>query len=153
MPVRCLIACTPGCPIRRSAPHPRRQSSSPLRLRKDDPMKGLETLERFRIDVTDHVATLTIAAPPVNSQDRKFREEIIRIFDVLGAETDVRAIVLTGDGKIFSAGAALSARPAPLQEAGRYSEHDRLVRAAVAFRTARAQPPSTALDAAAHRGR
>ena len=23
-------------------------------------MKGLETLERFRIDVTDHVATLTI---------------------------------------------------------------------------------------------
>ncbi len=49
-------------------------------------MKGLETLERFRIDVTDHVATLTITAPPVNSQDRKFREEIIRIFDVLGAE-------------------------------------------------------------------
>ncbi len=92
-------------------------------------MKGLETLERFRIDVTDHVATLTIAAPPVNSQDRKFREEIIRIFDVLGAETDVRAIVLTGDGKIFSAGADLSERPALLQEPGGYSRHNRLVRA------------------------
>ena len=92
-------------------------------------MKGLETLERFRIDVTDHVATLTITAPPVNSQDRKFREEIIRIFDVLGAETDVRAIVLTGDGKIFSAGADLSERPALLQEPGGYSRHNRLVRA------------------------
>jgi enoyl-CoA hydratase/carnithine racemase len=92
-------------------------------------MKGLETLERFRIEVTDHVATLTITAPPVNSQDRKFREEIIKIFDVLGAETDVRAIVLTGDGKIFSAGADLSERPALLQEPGGYSRHNRLVRA------------------------
>jgi enoyl-CoA hydratase len=65
----------------------------------------------------------------VNSQDRKFREEIIRISDVLGAETGVRAIVLTGDGKIFSAGADLSERPALLQEPGGYSRHNRLVRA------------------------
>src|SRR2546429_2717268 len=91
-------------------------------------MKGLETLERFRVDVTDHVATLTITAPPVNSQDRKFREEIIRIFDVLGAETDVRAIVLTGDGKIFSAGAGLLGRPPPLEATGGPSRHKPPVR-------------------------
>ena len=76
-------------------------------------IKGLEEItKKFRVEVKDHVATVTIAAPPVNSQDRRFREECIKIFDVLGAEVSVRAIVLTGDGKTFSAGADLSERPA-----------------------------------------
>ena len=69
-------------------------------------------------------------APPVNAQDRAFREESIRMFDILGASPDVRAIVLTGNGKAFSAGADLSERPAILAEPGGYSRHNRLVRAA-----------------------
>jgi enoyl-CoA hydratase/carnithine racemase len=92
-------------------------------------IKGLEEITKFRVEVKDHVATVTIAAPPVNSQDRRFREECIKIFDVLGAEVSVRAIVLTGDGKTFSAGADLSERPALLSEPGGYSRHNRLVRA------------------------
>jgi len=59
-------------------------------------MNGLDDLQRFRVELADHVATVMIAAPPVNAQDRRFREECIRIFDVLGAETEVRAIVLAG---------------------------------------------------------
>jgi enoyl-CoA hydratase len=93
-------------------------------------IRGLEDLARFRVDLDAHVATVTIAAPPVNAQDRRFREECVRIFDVLGAETEVRAIVLTGDGKAFSAGADLTERAGILAEPGGYARHNRLVRAA-----------------------
>ncbi len=93
-------------------------------------MRGLEELTRFKLDVADYVATVTMDAPPVNAQDRAFREESIRMFDILGASPDVRAIVLTGNGKAFSAGADLSERPAILAEPGGYSRHNRLVRAA-----------------------
>ena len=93
-------------------------------------MRGLEDLRRFRIEAAGQVATVTISAPPVNAQDRLFREECVQIFDILGAEPDVRAIVLTGDGKTFSAGADLSERGALLSEPGGYSRHNRLVRAA-----------------------
>ena len=93
-------------------------------------ISGLDGLTRFRVSTDAHVATVTIAAPPVNAQDRAFREEIIRVFDVLGASPEVRAIVLTGDGKTFSAGADLSERGALLSEPGGYSRHNRLVRAA-----------------------
>lgn len=93
-------------------------------------MNGLDDLTRFRVTCDRHVATVTIANPPVNSQDGAFREEIIRIFDVLGAETDVRAIVLTGEGKHFSAGADLAGRAAIAAQPGGFSAHNRLVRAA-----------------------
>ena len=62
-------------------------------------MRGLEDLTRFQLEVSDYVATVTMNAPPVNAQDRAFREESIRMFDVLGASLDVRAIVLTGNGR------------------------------------------------------
>lgn len=93
-------------------------------------MRGLDNLERFRIDLAEHLATVMITAPPVNAQDRRFREECVRIFDVLGAETDVRAIVLAAEGRTFSAGANLSERAGILAEPGGYAKHNRLVRAA-----------------------
>ncbi len=93
-------------------------------------MRGLEDLTRFKLEVADYVATVRMDAPPVNAQDRAFREESIRMFDILGSSPDVRAIVLTGNGKAFSAGADLSERPAILAEPGGYSRHNRLVRAA-----------------------
>jgi enoyl-CoA hydratase len=92
-------------------------------------MTGLDDLERFGVDIADHVAVVTIKAPPVNAQDRRFREEIVRIFDLLHDSAEVRAIVLTGAGRAFSAGADLRERP-NLAEAGSYPRHNRLVRAA-----------------------
>lgn len=87
-----------------------------------------ETYECFKVEVADFVATVTLARPPVNAQNRKFREEIVTIFDLLSDRTDVRAVVLTGEGKTFSAGADLKERPT-LGEAGAYPKHNRLVRA------------------------
>ena len=86
-----------------------------------------ETYECFKVEVADYVATVTLARPPVNAQNRRFREEIIAIFDTLSDRTDVRAVVLTGDGKTFSAGADLKERPS-LEEAGAYPRHNRIVR-------------------------
>lgn len=93
-------------------------------------LPGLDALTRFTVEIADHIATVTIAAPPVNAQDAAFRDESIRIFDILGAETNVRAIILTGEGRAFSAGADLSGRAAIMAQPGGYQAHNRLVRAA-----------------------
>ena len=93
-------------------------------------MDGLTELECFSVDLADHIATVTIRRPPVNAQNRQFRDEIIRIFDTLHDTAEVRAIVLTGAGKTFSAGADLKERPGLSGQAGAYPRHNRLVRAA-----------------------
>lgn len=112
-------------------------------------MRGLEDLGRFRLEVADHVATVWMTSPPVNAQDRRFREECVRVFDVLGAERDVRAIVLTGEGRAFSAGADLSERAAILSEPGGYARHNRLVRAAFDCVTECPKPVVAAVNGAA----
>jgi len=84
-------------------------------------------LETIDLKVEDYVALVTINRPPVNAQNNKFREEIQLIVDSLGDREDVRAIILTGEGKAFSAGADLSERPT--QDPGNYTAHNRRVRA------------------------
>ncbi|SDB22957.1 enoyl-CoA hydratase/isomerase family protein [Belnapia rosea] len=91
---------------------------------------NFEGLECFGVAVTEHVATVTMRRPPVNAQNARFREEIIRIFDMLHDSPEVRAIVLTGEGRAFSAGADLKERPGLAGERGAYPRHNRLVRAA-----------------------
>jgi enoyl-CoA hydratase/carnithine racemase len=91
-------------------------------------MAGFDDLERFRVEIADHVAVVTMRAPPVNAQDRRFRDEIVRIFDMLHDAAEARVIVLTGAGRAFSAGADLRERPDP-DEPGAYPRHNRRVRA------------------------
>src|SRR4029078_6868965 len=86
-----------------------------------------ETYECFKVEVADFVATVTLARPPVNAQNRRFREEITAIFDTLSDRTDVRAALMPGEGKTFSAGADLKERPS-LEEIGAYPRHNRIVR-------------------------
>jgi enoyl-CoA hydratase len=87
-----------------------------------------EAYECFKVEVADFVATVTLARPPVNAQNRRFREEITAIFDTLSDRADVRAVVLTGDGKTFSAGADLKERHGLSEEIGAYPRHNRIVR-------------------------
>ncbi|SIS99101.1 enoyl-CoA hydratase/isomerase family protein [Paracoccus saliphilus] len=79
------------------------------------------------LDVSDHIATVTITRAPVNAQNNRLRDEMTEVFDALGDRRDVRAIILTGEGKAFSAGADLSERPT--QDPGHYTAHNRRVRA------------------------
>ena len=87
-----------------------------------------DSYECFKVDLTDFVATVRLARPPVNAQNRRFREEIVTIFDALSDRSDVRAVVLTGEGKTFSAGADLKERPGLSEEIGAYPRHNRIVR-------------------------
>jgi enoyl-CoA hydratase len=85
-------------------------------------------LEQFRLDVADGVATVTFDRPPVNAQNRRTREELIRIFDTLSDRDDVRVAILTGVGNMFSAGADLKERVDLVHEPGDYVRHNRLAR-------------------------
>lgn len=84
-------------------------------------------LETLKVEISDYIARVTINRPPVNAQNNKLRDEMQGVIDSLGDRTDVRAIVLTGEGKAFSAGADLSERPT--QDPGNYTAHNRRVRA------------------------
>ncbi len=67
-------------------------------------------------------------APPVNAQNRRTREELIYVFDTISDRDDVRVAILTGAGKMFSAGADLKERVGMVHEPGDYVRHNRLVR-------------------------
>ena len=57
-----------------------------------------------------HVRIVRLARGKVNAISLEHKREIIRLFDELSDDDTVRAIVLTGNGRIFSAGADLKER-------------------------------------------
>lgn len=85
-------------------------------------------LEQFRIEIENHVATVTFDRPPVNAQNRRSREEITFAFDTLSDDPDVHCVILTGAGHVFSAGADIKERAGMRAEAGDYIRHNRLTR-------------------------
>ena len=80
-----------------------------------------------KITVADHIATVVMDRPPVNAQNGQLREELTAAFDSFTDRDDVRVAILTGFGKIFSAGADMKARPSG-QKDGEYWAFNRQVR-------------------------
>jgi len=80
-----------------------------------------------KLSVADGIAVVTMDNPPVNAQNAQFNLELAYVFDTLGDRQDVRVAVLTGAGKVFSAGADMKSR-AGLAEVGERSQHSRRVR-------------------------
>jgi enoyl-CoA hydratase/carnithine racemase len=65
--------------------------------------------EQIRYDVADGIATITLHRPDrMNAFTATMADELIRAFDAADAGDDVRAIVVTGSGRAFCAGADLS---------------------------------------------
>ncbi len=91
-------------------------------------MTDISRLETVRVAAADFVAVVTMDNPPVNAQDRRFHEDMALAFDVLGDRDDVRAIVLTGAGRCFSAGADIKARAGRTPAPGDHWSHSRRVR-------------------------
>jgi enoyl-CoA hydratase len=59
----------------------------------------------FRVELADKIAVVTINRPEkVNAMNADFWTEIIDIFRWVDATDEVRAVVLTGEGKHFSSG-------------------------------------------------
>lgn len=86
------------------------------------------SFEQYRIDVNDGVAVVTLDRPPVNAINRTSREELIRIFDAMSDREDVRCVLLTAAGRIFSAGADIKERGSLAREPGDFPRHNRLTR-------------------------
>ncbi len=83
--------------------------------------------EFFKLTVQDYIATVVMDRPPVNAQNAAFREELIGVFDALTDRDDVRVAILTGVGRMFSAGADMRERPDP-DSPGEYWKFNRLAR-------------------------
>ena len=61
--------------------------------------------EFVNIAIFEKIAVVTLDRPPVNAMNREIRREFIKKMALLQENADVNVIVLTGAGKIFSAGA------------------------------------------------
>ena len=79
------------------------------------------------LEVANHIGLVTLNRPPVNAVNAEVRDRIIQIFDLANDRDDIRVLVLTGQGKIFSAGADLKQRPDPTIP-GAYWHHNRITR-------------------------
>lgn len=86
------------------------------------------SFQHIDLAVTDFVATLTLARPPVNALDRATRGEILRAFDQLHDRDDVRVVVLAARGKCYCAGADIKERATLSGAPGEGRELNRLVR-------------------------
>src|SRR3954470_1919449 len=66
--------------------------------------------ETLRYDLTDGVLTITLHRPDrLNAFTATMAHELIAAFDAADADDDVRAVVVTGAGRAFCAGADLAA--------------------------------------------
>jgi len=65
--------------------------------------------ETIRYEVNDGVATLTLNRPDVfNAMNNRMMHELIDVFDRSDQDDNVRAVVVTGEGRAFCGGADLS---------------------------------------------
>jgi enoyl-CoA hydratase/carnithine racemase len=84
--------------------------------------------EMITCEVEHHIALVTMDNPPVNAQDQRFHEEMMLVFDTLSDREDVRVAVLTGAGKVFSAGADIKSRAGKERGPGEAWQHNRRAR-------------------------
>ncbi len=69
---------------------------------------------KILFSVTDGVATITLNRPDkLNSFDREMALEVIQALDVCATDKTIRAVLLTGEGRAFSAGQDLAEAIAP----------------------------------------
>jgi enoyl-CoA hydratase len=75
-----------------------------------------------------NVALVTLARPPVNALGRTTREAMLRVFDRLEADPELRCIVLTAQGHVFCAGADIREKQNLSGTDGDYVRANRLTR-------------------------
>ena len=83
---------------------------------------------QLRFESDGHVAVLTLDSPPVNALTRVLNDELIQALDIISETPDIRAVVLTGAGKVFCAGADLKGRAENIRQPGDMGAHARRTR-------------------------
>jgi enoyl-CoA hydratase/carnithine racemase len=80
--------------------------------------------------VEEYIAQVTIDNPPVNAHSAQVLDELAWTFDSLSDRDDVRAVVLTGAGRVFCAGADIKSRAGGPPEPGAHWRSSRSAREA-----------------------
>jgi enoyl-CoA hydratase len=91
-------------------------------------MNDFQQFQQLQVSIENHVATLTMNAPPVNALTRILNDELTAALDRLSETDDVRAVILTGAGKVFCAGADLKGRAEVIKGPGDLLAHSRRTR-------------------------
>lgn len=69
----------------------------------------MSDFKTIAVDVRDNIATVTLNRPEkLNTYTGKMRDELNAAFDLTDADDDVRAVIVTGAGRAFCAGADLT---------------------------------------------
>ena len=85
----------------------------------------MKDFEEIRLHVANNVATITLSRPDrLNAFTPTMQTELIAAFDATDADDAVRAVVVTGEGRGFCAGADLGGGGATFDWRERESEHE-----------------------------
>jgi enoyl-CoA hydratase/carnithine racemase len=102
---------------------------------RDPERKGL-TVTQFDLEtvkcevVDDHTALVRLDNPPVNAHSAQMLADIPTMFDRLSELENIRAVILTGQGTVFCAGADIKERAGPGSEPGHQWRTSRAAREA-----------------------
>lgn len=88
----------------------------------------MDDLTQLKVVIADYVATLTMNSPPVNALTRTLNDELVMALDRISEMDEVRAVILTGGGKVFCAGADLKGRAEVITGPGDLMAHSRRTR-------------------------
>ena len=85
----------------------------------------------IKLDIRSNgVAIVTIDNPPVNAHSLQVLSELSYVFDTLSDNETVRVAILTGQGKVFCAGADIKARAGRTPSPGDHWQNSRIAREA-----------------------
>jgi len=88
----------------------------------------MQDLTQLKVAIADHIAVFTMNAPPVNALTRTLNDELTLALDRVSELDEVRVVVLTGEGKVFCAGADLKGRAEVIKGPGDLPAHSRRTR-------------------------
>ena len=88
----------------------------------------MQDLTQLKVSTENYIATVTLAYPPVNALSRTLNDELTLALDRISELDDVRVVVLTGEGKVFCAGADLKGRADVIKGPGDLPAHSRRTR-------------------------
>jgi len=82
----------------------------------------------IKVELQGHVAIIQLANPPVNALSVAMMNELTFELDRISEDDAVRAVVLTGEGRAFCAGADLKSRKDMIKGPGDLPQHSRRTR-------------------------
>lgn len=91
-------------------------------------MYNMNNYTQLNVRIDGHVAVLTLDSPPVNALTRILNDELTQALDIISETPAIRAVVLTGAGKVFCAGADLKGRAGNIKHPGDLMAHSRRTR-------------------------